>query len=39
MHGTAKLNLSEGGVRYTSTITLTEKTARAIEKEAGIIEN
>jgi hypothetical protein len=36
VHGTAKLDLSEGGVRYTSAITLTEKTAKAIEKEAGI---
>ena len=39
VHDTAKLNLSEGGVRYTSAITLTEKTAKAIEKEAKIIEN
>jgi len=35
----AKLNLSKGGIRYTSTIiTLTEKTAKAIKKEAGIIK-
>ena len=39
VHDTAKLNLSEGSVRYTSAITLTEKTAKAIEKEAKIIEN
>jgi uncharacterized protein YlbG (UPF0298 family) len=32
VHGTAKLNLSEGGTRYTAVITLTEKTAKAIEK-------
>ncbi len=38
VHGTAELNLSEGGVRYTSAITLTEKTAKAIEKEAGFIK-
>ena len=38
VHGTARLNLDEGGVRYTSAITLTKKTAKAIEKEAGIIE-
>jgi hypothetical protein len=37
VHGTAKLNLSEGGVRYTSAITLTEKTAKAVEKEVGIL--
>ena len=28
VHGTAKLNLSKGGTRYTAAITLTEKTAR-----------
>ena len=39
VHGTAKLNLSENGVRYTSAITLTEKTAKAMEKEAGITKN
>ena len=39
VHGTDKLDLSEVGIRYTSAITLTEKTARAIEKEAEIIEN
>ena len=33
VHGTAKLNLSEGGTRYTAAITLTEKTARAIEND------
>ena len=39
VYGTAKLNLSEGGIRYTSAITLTEKTAKAMEKEAGITKN
>ena len=39
VHGTAKLNLSENGVRYTSAITLTEKTAKVMEKEAGITKN
>lgn len=39
VHDTAKLNLSKGGVRYTSAITLTEKTAKAMEKEAGIMKN
>ena len=38
VHGTAKLDLSEGGIRYTAAITLTEKTAKAIEKQSGIIE-
>jgi hypothetical protein len=33
IHGTAKLDLSGGGVRYTAVISLTEKTARAIERE------
>ena len=33
IHGTAKLDLSGGGVRYTAAISLTEKTARAIERE------
>lgn len=32
VHGTAKLDLSEGGTRYTAAITLTERTARAIER-------
>ena len=36
VHGTAKLDLSEGGTRYTAAITLTEKTARAIEKDKNI---
>lgn len=36
VHGTARLNKSEGGTRYTAAITLTEKTARAIEKEKGL---
>jgi len=33
IHGMAKLDLSGGGVRYTAAISLTEKTARAIERE------
>lgn len=33
VHGTARLDLSQGGTRYTGAITLTQKTARAIEKE------
>jgi hypothetical protein len=33
IHGTATLDLSKGGVRYTAAITLTEKTARAIERQ------
>gem|GEM_PF-4319830 len=32
VHGTAKLNLSKGGNRYTAVISLTEKTAKSIEK-------
>ena len=32
VHGTAKLNLSKGGTRYTAVISLTEKTAKSIEK-------
>lgn len=32
VHGTSKLNLSKGGVRYTAAITLSERTARAIER-------
>jgi hypothetical protein len=32
VHGTAIIDLSEGGTRYTTAITLTEKTARAIER-------
>jgi hypothetical protein len=32
VHGTAKLDLSEGGTRYTAAITLTERTAKAIER-------
>jgi hypothetical protein len=32
VHGTAILDLSKGGIRYTTAITLTEKIARAIEK-------
>ena len=38
IHGTAKLDLSEGDIRYTAAITLTEKIAKAIEKQSGIIE-
>ena len=33
VHGTSKLKISGDGKRYTAAITLTEKTARAIEKE------
>jgi hypothetical protein len=33
IHGTAKLNLEKGGTRYTAAVTLTEKTARAIERQ------
>lgn len=32
VHGTAILDLSKGGIRYTTAITLTEKTAKAIER-------
>lgn len=32
VHGTSKLDLSEGGIRYTAAITLSEKTAKAIER-------
>ena len=32
VHDTAKLDISEGGTRYTAVITLTEKMAKAIEK-------
>ena len=35
VHGTATLDLN-GGTRYTSAITLTEKTAKAMEKERGL---
>ena len=34
IHGIAKLDLSEGGNRYTAAITLTKKTAIAIKKES-----
>jgi hypothetical protein len=34
VHGTAKLNLSKGGTRYTAAISLTEKTAKSIEKRS-----
>ena len=37
VHGTARLNLSEGGTRYTVTISLTERTAKSIECEKGLI--
>ena len=37
VHGTAELDLSKGGTRYTAAITLTEKTARAIEKDSNIL--
>jgi hypothetical protein len=32
VHGTSKLDLSEGGTRYTAAITLSERTAKAIER-------
>ena len=38
VHGTADLDLSKGGTRYTAAITLTEKTARAFEVEKGLRE-
>ena len=34
VHGTTKLNLSKGGTRYTAVISLTEKTAKSIEKKS-----
>ncbi len=37
VHGTARLNLSEGGTRYTAAISLTERTAKSIEHEKGLI--
>jgi len=39
VHGTSKLKTSDGGTRYTAAITLTEKTARAIEKEKELNDN
>ena len=36
IHGMAELDLSKGGIRYTAAISLTEKTARAIEREKNI---
>ena len=38
VHDTAKLDLNESGIQYTAAITLTEKTAKAIEKQSGIME-
>ena len=35
IHGMANLDLSGGGIRYTAAISLTEKTARVIEREKG----
>ncbi|CAB5359784.1 unnamed protein product [Rhizophagus irregularis] len=32
VHGTSKLDLNDGGTRYTAAITLSERTAKAIEK-------
>src|SRR6266498_1364354 len=37
VHGTARLNLSEGGTRYTAAISLTERTAKSIKREKGLI--
>ncbi len=34
IHGTAKLDLSEGGNQYTAAITLTKKITTAIKKES-----
>lgn len=39
VHGTANLDLSKGGSRYTAALTLTEKTARAIEKTRALEQN
>ena len=36
IHGTAKLN-DNNGDRYTAVLTLTEKTARAVEREKKIL--
>ncbi|CAB4460003.1 unnamed protein product [Rhizophagus irregularis] len=33
VHGTSKLDLNDGGTRYTAAITLSERTAKAIEKK------
>jgi hypothetical protein len=38
VHGTAKLDLNEGGTHYTAAITLTEKMAKAIEKDRNILK-
>ena len=38
VHGTSKLKTSDGGIRYTAAITLTERTARTIEKEKELNE-
>ena len=38
VHGTAKLDLNEDGTRYTAAITLTEKIAKAIEKDRNILK-
>ncbi len=37
VHDTARLNLSEGGTRYTAAISLTERTAKSIERKKGLI--
>ena len=37
VHGTARLNLSEGKIRYTVTISLTERTVKSIECKKGLI--
>src|SRR6266511_2242837 len=37
VHDIAKLNLSEGGTKYTVAISLTERTAKSIEREKGLI--
>ena len=38
VHSTAKLDLNEGGTCYIAAITLTEKMAKAIEKDRNILK-
>ncbi len=38
VHDTAKLNLSEGGTRYTMAVSLTERTAKSIECKKDLIQ-
>ena len=37
VHGTARLNLSKEGTRYTVAISLIERTAKSIERKKGLI--